>query len=187
MSRSVPFLTLSLVLLLAACGDAEPAGDASAEAPAAATAGVSAAEASAAGPVLESVTAEELLAQVRDADADLVVVNFWASWCLPCREEFPAFVRLRDEAEDVEVHFVSVDYEEDITFAQDFLDEFGVQRSYLREGKDAPFIDGINPEWTGSLPATAIYDQSGNRVAFWEGAVEYEDLVSRVEEARRAS
>ncbi|MEP0545855.1 MAG: TlpA disulfide reductase family protein [Rhodothermales bacterium] len=140
--------------------------------------------------VIQPVTAEELIDEIRDADADLVVVNFWASWCMPCREEFPEFVRFSRETDpdDVQVRFVTVDFEEDLPFAAQFLRENGVGgTTFVKNGKEGPFINVINPGWSGAIPATAIYDRDGNRLAFWEGKVTYDQLLRRVSEARQAS
>jgi thiol-disulfide isomerase/thioredoxin len=140
--------------------------------------------------VIQPVTAEELIDEIRDADADLVVVNFWASWCLPCREEFPEFVRYSREMDpgEVQVQFVTVDFEEDLPHAAQFLREHGIGgMTFVKDGKEGRFIDEINPSWTGAIPATAVFDGDGNRLAFWEGKVTYDQLVRRVNDARASS
>lgn len=140
--------------------------------------------------VIKPVSAEQLIDEVRSVDADLVVVNFWASWCMPCREEFPEFIRYSRETDpdDVQVRFVSVDFEEDLPLAATFLRENGVGgTTFVKNGKEGPFINVINPNWSGSIPATAIYDRDGNRLAFWEGKVTYDQLVRRINEVRQTS
>lgn len=162
-----PVLLLAALLVLSACGDAAPEG-----------------------LVIKPVSASELIDEVRAADADLVVVNFWASWCMPCREEFPEFVRYGREADpdDVQVQFVTVDFEEDLPHAAQFLREHGVDgTTFVKDGKEGTFINEINPNWTGAIPATAVYDRDGNRVAFWEGMVTYDQLVRRIDQARASS
>lgn len=167
-STSLPIIILLIALVtLAACGGAPDPGEL----------------------VIKPVTADELIDHVRASDADLVVVNFWASWCLPCREEFPEFIRYSRETDpdDVQVQFVTVDFEEDLPHAAAFLREHGVGgTTFVKNGKEGPFINVINPGWSGSLPATAVYDGDGNRLAFWEGKVTYDQLVQRIEEARQA-
>jgi len=135
--------------------------------------------------LLLPITADDLLERVRDADADLVVVNFWASWCAPCREEFPDLLRYDREHADAAVRFVSIDFEDDIPHAVAFLREQGFTgETYLRTGRDGPFIDAVSPDWTGALPATAVYTRKGTQIAFWEGKVSYAELAARVEAAR---
>ncbi len=133
--------------------------------------------------VIKPVSAEELIEEVRAVDADVVVVNFWASWCLPCRTEFPEFVRFSREADpdEAQVRFVTIDFEEDLPHAAEFLREHGVRgTTFVKNGKDGPFLQAINPEWTGAIPATALYDRTGKRLAFWEGLVTYDQLAERV-------
>ena len=140
--------------------------------------------------VIQPVSGEELLDEIKKSGADLVVVNFWASWCMPCREEFPEFVRFSQETDpdEVQVRFVTVDFEEDLPHAAQFLRDNGVGgTTFVKNGKEGPFINVINPVWSGAIPATAIYDRDGNRVAFWEGKVTYDQLIRRVEQARQAS
>ena len=140
--------------------------------------------------VLKPVSAEELVAEVRTIESDLVVVNFWASWCLPCREEFPEFVRFDRESDpgDVQVRFVTVDFEEDLPAAASFLREHGVSgTAFVKDGKEDPFINAISPSWSGGVPATAVYDREGTLLTFWEGKVSYDQLVQRVNAARAAS
>lgn len=138
---------------------------------------------------LQPVTAAELIEEVRAVGSDVVVVNFWASWCLPCRDEFPAFVRFHQEVdpEDVQVRFVSVDFEEDLPAATAFLREHGVTgTTFVKDGKDGPFISAIEPRWSGAVPATIVFDHDGNQLAFWEGKVTYDQLAQRVRSARTA-
>ena len=140
--------------------------------------------------VIQPVSAEALAEEVRGVGADLVVVNFWASWCLPCREEFPDFVRFSEESDpdEVQVRFVTVDFEEDLPTAATFLREHGVSgTTFVKEGREGPFISAISSEWSGGVPATAVYDRTGELLDFWEGKVSYDQLVQRVNAVRAAS
>ena len=98
----------------------------------------------------------------------VVVVNFWATWCEPCREEFPGIVELqrRYGARGLTVLSLSLDAPSDRdSEVRKFLAE---QRPsfpvFIKTAGDPDeFINAVDPKWTGSLPATLIYDRSGER------------------------
>ncbi|MFZ5788186.1 MAG: TlpA family protein disulfide reductase, partial [Acidobacteriota bacterium] len=52
--------------------------------------------------------------------------------------------------------------------------------SLLKSGDDMDFIEGLEPRWSGSLPATFVYDRSGRLVEYWEGMADYETLRGKV-------
>ncbi|TMQ71649.1 MAG: TlpA family protein disulfide reductase [Candidatus Eisenbacteria bacterium] len=131
--------------------------------------------ASPAGPLpLVPVTARDLLARVREPGADVVVVNVWATWCLPCRKEFPDLLRLRSDDRKIGLRLrlllVSADFPDQTRDARRFLADQGVDfLTFLKKGKDMEFIQALDPRWTGALPATFVYDAHGNQRAFHEG------------------
>lgn len=131
------------------------------------------------------VTAQALLKIVRDSGAKVVLVNVWATWCGPCREELPDLVRLaRDyETKRLKVLLVSADMESDLPQVKKFLAEHGVDfPAYLQAQKDQEFIDAINPHWTGAIPATFIYDGTGKLHEFWEGSASYATFEQKVQQ-----
>jgi len=125
----------------------------------------------------------QLVKEISSRKGRVVIVNFWATWCMPCRIEFPDFVRFGKEFEDkgVDVVFVSTDYEPDMSQVIDFLKENGVPwESYIKTGVDFEFISSFHSEWSGALPATFVYDRRGSLRAFWEGLTSFDELKSTV-------
>ena len=139
--------------------------------------------ASASLPELRPASVDEILGAVRAPGAEVVVVNVWATWCAPCREEFPDLVRLGRTYQDrgVRLVLVSADFDDQVPAARSFLAKHGVDFvSYLKTGDDMAFIDALSPQWTGALPATVVYDGRGNRRWFHEGKADYATLERQV-------
>lgn len=137
----------------------------------------------ASGPVLQPASAREILAAVESNDANTIVLNVWATWCGPCREEFPDLLKLRrDHANDgLDLMLVSADFDDQWDEAVAFLKDQGVDfPTWIKTGDDMEFIDSLNPEWTGALPATFVYDAQGRLTAFWEGKATFEEMEDRV-------
>ncbi|NOT33236.1 MAG: TlpA family protein disulfide reductase [Candidatus Eisenbacteria bacterium] len=166
-------LTLAGVALIAGCSASpERAGhDASEHSDS-----TLAAAADSIGPALERVTAAELRARARAAGGRATLVNLWATWCAPCREEFPDIVRLAAAHRDrgLRVLFVSADFDDQAPQVRAFLAQHHAPEPWLlKTGDDQAFINGIDGRWSGALPATLVLDAQGNVTAFWEGRADY--------------
>ncbi len=100
-----------------------------------------------------------------------LLVNFWATWCVPCRDEFPDLVKIRQQyaADQLDFILVSLDDPSDIAGAvPEFLSEVRATAfpSYLLNAADSNIaINLVDQTWSGELPATFLYDRSG-QVAF---------------------
>ncbi len=115
----------------------------------------------------------------------VLLVNFWATWCEPCREEFPALVRLHRSyrTRGLSLVAISMDEPESVPDIQQFLRSQGAEfGSYLHGFRDfAALVDSINPRWGGGIPASFLYDPQGKLVASWEGATSFEEFERAVE------
>ena len=121
---------------------------------------------------LVPTTSSNLMENIKIFKGDKVVLlNVWALWCVPCVEEFPMIVDLGKQFKELEVVFISADFDDQIDEVESFLKKKGVfSTSYIKEEKDESFIQGIHPDWTGSLPFIIVYaKESGSIVDFWEG------------------
>lgn len=145
--------------------------------------GVLLASALAMAPALTPVDAAKVVQEVRRPGATAVLVNVWATWCTPCREEMPDLVRLHREwsGRGFRLILVSGDFDEDAEAARAFLGSVGVDfPTFLKDEGDMAFIDTLDTRWSGALPATFLYDGSGNLMEFWEGKADAATLRSKV-------
>jgi len=132
------------------------------------------------------VTAADIQRLVREPGAKAVLVNMWATWCGPCREEFPGLMRVahKYQGQGLKVILVSADDDKDMAQIKKFLADEGVDfPAYIKAEKDQSFIDGLDKRWTGALPATFIYDGSGKQHDFWQGEATFNILEQKVVEA----
>jgi thiol-disulfide isomerase/thioredoxin len=132
---------------------------------------------------LVDATPAELAARIAASKAEVLVANVWATWCEPCKEELPAFLRLRRAyaSRGVELLLVSGDVEGARADAEAFLGTLGVDfETYRKKGGDMELIDAMHRDWSGSLPATIIYGPGGKHLWFFEGSVTYEVLEREV-------
>jgi thiol-disulfide isomerase/thioredoxin len=139
-----------------------------------------------AAPAPSPAEAGTILAEVKKTGAAAVLVNVWASWCSPCREEFPDLLHVARELvpKGLRVILVSVDFPGAETEARSFLTSQGVDfPTFIRAGKDERFVDGLEARWSGAIPATFVYDAKGKLVRFWEGKASYPVIKKRVQEA----
>ncbi len=137
-------------------------------------------------PEPQPVGGPELLALVRQEGAQVTIVNVWATWCAPCVEEMPELLRLyRTYGEKgVRLLLVSADFDDAMPEVRKALRGFGVDFvTYLKSGSDEDFINALEPKWSGSLPATLVYDAAGKQVAFYEEPITFALLEGVVQKA----
>jgi thiol-disulfide isomerase/thioredoxin len=92
-----------------------------------------------------------------------VVLNFWATWCAPCREEMPAFVRLHHRWKDRQVAFVGLSNEPPERVAG-FAAELGIDYPLWTGGAQADELGRRLGNIMGVLPFTVLLDTSGRVV-----------------------
>ena len=133
---------------------------------------------------LEEASAAQILAEVRSSSASVTILNFWATWCIPCRDEMPRYIRIARElgAANVRVIFVSTDFPEDAPEVRQFLARYGVTDvAYQLIGSEAALNSSVGGKWSGALPATALFGRDGTVIEFWEGTRTYSSTKARIE------
>jgi len=112
----------------------------------------------------------------------LYVVNFWATWCQPCVEELPDFMKINEEYKTdkkFKMILVSLDRAADFeTKVKDYINKNNIKPDVyvLSDNKRMnEWIPGINKTWSGAIPATALY-RNKQQLFFTEGKISYEDL-----------
>jgi len=112
-------------------------------------------------------------------------VNFWATWCVPCREEFPDLVRLEQKYRDrgVSILGVSIDSAKDLPAVEKFLAKTQPRFPNYRKksgGDDQVFIEAVDPKWGGELPFSVVYGPDGKKAKVLSGKQSYDSFEKAV-------
>jgi len=108
----------------------------------------------------------------------LYLVNYWATWCLPCVEELPAFTQVEKEmqGQKFKMILVSLDFPKHIEGRViPFLKKNNINSEVVLLDDDANvWINTINPNWDGAIPATQLI--KNNKKEFHGEALSYDEL-----------
>jgi thiol-disulfide isomerase/thioredoxin len=114
-----------------------------------------------------------------------LLVNFWATWCGPCREEFPDLVAIDAEFRGkIDFFTVSLDAVEEIDAAVPaFLGEMnaGMPAYLLVSADENAMVRSVAENWSGALPFTVLYDGKGEIVYSRQGKVDPGTLKGEIE------
>jgi thiol-disulfide isomerase/thioredoxin len=115
----------------------------------------------------------------------VLLVNFWATYCVPCRKEMPDLVALQNRLASKGFRLVTVtaDEPEQEPQAKAFLDKMKVPApAYIKKAKDDDkFINAVDKKWSGALPLSILYDKQGNRVKTWYGEIPMKELDAELQ------
>ncbi|MFL5846681.1 MAG: TlpA family protein disulfide reductase [Solirubrobacteraceae bacterium] len=125
-------------------------------------------------PELEGAGSKSLA----DYRGKVVFLNFWASWCDPCRQEVPLLTRFQQKLGDRGT-VLGVTYKDDPTDSRSFAAKYGINYPSLRDSQLR-----LAPEYgTRALPETFVIDARGRLVAVSRGTVSEEFLENALREA----
>jgi thiol-disulfide isomerase/thioredoxin len=115
-----------------------------------------------------------------------LLVNFWATWCDPCREEFPDLIQIdRDyKARGLEFILVSIDDIAELkTGVPQYLKKMraGMPAYLLNVPDPEPAIKSVDETWGGGLPATFLFDAEGQITFKQMGRINPAELRSAIE------
>ncbi|MBK9164521.1 MAG: redoxin domain-containing protein [Acidobacteria bacterium] len=138
----------------------------------------------AAGPKVEKID-EKRFAELLKPNGKPLLINFWATWCEPCREEFPDLVKIDAEYKGkIDFITISLDFEEEIaTTVPKFLAEMKAEMPtfLLVTPDETAAIQMVSKDWAGALPFTVIYAPDGKLSYFRQGIVKHDVLQAELD------
>jgi peroxiredoxin len=134
-------------------------------------------------PVAERASAPEFTGTLLDGAAfsstdlagDVAVLNFWGSWCAPCRVETPEFQEVYTEVADSGVQFLGLNVKDQEQFAQAFVDSKGITFPSLFDPKGEVAL-AFRDYPASAIPSTIVLDRESRVAAVYTGEVRQDDL-----------
>jgi thiol-disulfide isomerase/thioredoxin len=122
-------------------------------------------------PLIDVQGYQKLLQQYKGKP---LLINFWATWCEPCRDEYPLLNELAKQyaPQGLKVVGVSLDQDGDLILMRRFLARYRpVFPNYRKKkGEEDAFSRAVMPGWNGSLPASVFFAKDGTQVGHLLGA-----------------
>ncbi|WP_293931222.1 TlpA disulfide reductase family protein [Iodobacter sp.] len=109
-----------------------------------------------------------------------IIMNYWATWCSPCREEIPEFIALQKKYAG-KVQFVGIAID-DVKDVSAFSKQYGINYPILIGDANAMELMRKEGNQLGGLPFTAIYNAKGERIAIELGRIKKEKLEGYLKE-----
>lgn len=134
-------------------------------------------------PVVKQIDITALKTLVKPNNKPLLI-NFWATWCDPCREEFPDLVKIDGEYRG-KIDFIAISLDDLAEINRDvpkFLSGMKAEMpAYLLKTPDEnAAIGAVSTEWKGGLPFTILFDEKGGVSYFRQGKINVETVRSKI-------
>jgi len=128
------------------------------------------------------LTLDQLDKRVQQGKDTVYVVNFWATWCVPCLEELPYFEKLNQtlSGQKAKVLLVSLDFKSKLASdVRPMAKKLQLKNEVflLNELSQQTYMDRIDKNWSGALPATLFINTAKNKRSFFEKEFTYTELL----------
>jgi len=129
---------------------------------------------------LQRIQDSEILAL--STQNQIVLLNFWATWCEPCTREIPILIRLHAKFPNLKIIGISLDAVENAGAVEKFIRNYKIPYPVMmRSGSEFDETMGkFDPKWTGGLPATFLF-KNGQRIYSSLGLLHEAEITEVIE------
>ncbi len=114
-----------------------------------------------------------------DYTGKIVLINFFGTWCAPCRKEMPDFVEVYSLYKDKNVEFIGIAVNSDLDAVKGFIDEFGIEFPILMDGSLESVAGKLGIR---AIPSTLIVDEDSNALIGHTGLLTKAQLIDILED-----
>jgi len=117
--------------------------------------------------------------EIKEWDNKVILLNFWATWCPPCRKEIPAFIKLQEEfgPQGFQVIGIAIDEKEAV---EDYADGMGVNYPVLIGNSTAMDISAAYGNRFGQLPYSLVIDRQGIIRFVGKRELSFDDIAEQI-------
>lgn len=112
-------------------------------------------------PLFKLKDLEDKVRDIKEWDGKVLMINFWATWCPPCRREMPAFIELQEKYQDKGFTIIGIALDEKQAVI-DFTDPMGMNYPILMAEQEGIALTKAYGNSLGVLPFTVVIDRKGN-------------------------
>ncbi len=132
-------------------------------------------------PLIDSQDYQKLLQQYKGKP---LLVTFWATWCEPCRDEYPMLNELAKQyaPQGLKVVGISLDQDGDLILMRRFLARYKpIFPNYRKKkGEEDAFVQAVMQGWNGSIPASVFYAKDGRQIGHLVGAGDHDTYEAAI-------
>lgn len=128
---------------------------------------------------IKTINEDGVISLIKKRNDKPLVINFWATWCIPCKEEYPDIVKLSEKYDKIEFIGISLDKPSEVVAKiKPFLKSMNAKfTNYVGKFRSVEsLVTLINNSWTGAIPGTVVYNPEGKQIFFHEGQISYSEL-----------
>jgi thiol-disulfide isomerase/thioredoxin len=122
---------------------------------------------------------------IQSSKEEILVFNFWATWCAPCVKELPYFESLNEKASpETRVILINLDFADKVERVKSFVNRKSMKSEIflLDEIDYNSWIDKVDPSWQGAIPATLIINSRTGHRKFLAKELEEGQLEKLIDE-----